>query len=497
MKKIFTVALLLIILGTVAQAQTNLDKQKNVQSFLDSRTQAGFIPYNFATTNNKLTTTCIDTLLYPHSKTTALELDTLYFGYVEGVSQAYYLTSNGFVHGIKAFVMLDTNTTAGDVPDLSMIIKVSDVDPLKRPLTTIDSTFVTVSDIGYQEQTFMFTNPVPVSTDFAVSIELDPAVPLRGAWYITNSSVNADGNDEQLAATLFAGIWYNFQAQFLPPYDIDNLVAPIFAQDITAGFTASLDSMCLNNLDTVIFTDTSTINMADTMINFNSVKSTVYQWDYDDGTGVYNHMDTSYLFSMPGQYDVQLLLTNYGYTGTCVDSMIHTITVYDTSVANFGFIPQGFGDFQFTDSSTAATNWSWTFQSGTPTTSSIQNPMSNFTTSGNYEVCLTVSDTNGCNVNTFCDSVTFVVGIENLDATDNISIYPIPAINYFNVIVPNNYFGGKISLTNVVGQELKSVAIENQEKVRVSTKDVAPGVYFVSLDYQGERIFTKKIVVDR
>lgn len=497
MKKIFTIALSLIILGTVVQGQNNLVKQKNVQSFLDSRTQEGIIPYNFVTPNQKQTTTCIDTLLYPQSKTTGLEVDTMYFGYVEGVAQAYYLTSNGFIHGARVFILLDTNTTSGDVADLIMLMKVSDVDALKRPTTLIDSSFVTVSDIGFQEQILMFDNPIPVSADFTVSIELDPATPMRGAWYVNNSSVNNDGNDEQLAATLYAGIWYNFQGQFTPPWDIDHLVAPIFAQDITAGFTASLDSMCLNNMDTVVFTDTSTINMADTMINFNSVNSTVYQWNYDDGSGVYNHMDTSYLFPLPGQYDVQLLLTNYGYTGTCVDSMIHTITVYDTSVANFGFTPQGFGDFQFTDSSTAATIWSWTFQGGTPATSSIQNPMSNFTVSGNYEVCLTVSDSNGCNMNTFCDSVTFVVGIESLDAMDDVAIYPIPANGYFNVSVPTAYFGGKISLTNVVGQELKSVAIENQEKVRVSTEDISSGVYFVSLDHQGERIFTKRIVVDR
>ena len=498
MKKIFTVTLSIIILGTLAHAQGNLTKQKNVQSFLNAKTQSNIIPYKYSSPNNKSSAvTCVDTLLYPQSKTTALEVDTMYFGYIEGVAEAYYLTSNGFVHGIRAFILLDTNATSGDVSDLNMLLKVSTVDPLKRPLATIDSNFVTVTDIGFQEQTLMFANPVPVSSDFVVSIELDPAIPLRGAWYVTNSSVNADGNDEQMAISLFAGIWYNFQAQFTPPWDMDHLVAPIFSQDITAGFTASLDSMCLNNLDTIVFADTSTINMADTMINFNSINSTVYQWNYDDGTGVYNHMDTSYMFTIPGQYDVQLLITNYGYTGTCVDSMIQTITVYDTSVANFGWAHMGSGSYQFTDSSTAATSWSWTFQGGTPAVSSIQNPTSVFTVTGNYEVCLTVSDSNGCNMNTFCDSVTFVVGIEDLDATDNIKIYPIPASNYFNVTVPINYFGGKISLTNLVGQELKSVAIENQEKVKVSTEDVASGVYFVSLDYNGERIFTKRIMIDK
>ena len=496
MKKIFTVVLTLIFLGTIANAQGNLTKQKNVQIFLNSKSQSNTLPYKYSLPNNKSSAVaCIDTLLYPQGKTTGLEVDTMYFGYVEGVAEAYYLTSNGLVYGVRAFILLDTNTTSGDVADLTMLMKVSNIDALKRPIAVIDSSFIVVSDIGFQEQTFMFTTPVPVTTDFTVSIELDPATPMRGAWYVTNSSVNADGNDEQLAATLYAGIWYNFQGQFTPPWDIDYLVAPIFSQDINAGFTASLDSMCLNNLDTVVFTDTSTVNMTDTMINFNSTNSTVYLWNYDDGTGTYNHIDTSYMFTMPGQYDVQLLITNYGYTGTCMDTMMSNITVYDTAIANFGWVDMGGGLFQFNDSSLNATTWFWDFGDGN--VDNVPNPSHTYATPGNYIVCLTVSDSNGCNVNTICDTISFTVGIDDYYASEYVKVYPIPANKYFNVAVPTNYFDGNVIVTDVVGQQLKSIRIDNQEKIKVSTEGIASGIYFVSIDYNGELVFTQRIVIDK
>ena len=308
-------------------AQVNgpkLNKNKKSIPYLYEKTQNG--------TNDSISgvaVQCIDTILYPQGKTTGLEVDTMYFGYMEGVSEAYYLTSPGFVHGIRAFVVLDTNATAGDVPSLNMVIRVSNVDAINRPTAPIASNTVVVNDIGFQEQTFLFAAPVPVSGDFAVSIELDSLIPGRGAWYVTNASLANDGLNEQLAGSLFAGVWYNFQAQFLPPWDIDHLVAPIFEQTLNSTYTTVTDSICLG--DSVIFTNTSSI-VTDSMFNLFGTGSPLYQWDYNDGIGIYTHSDTAYTFSSGGTYNTQLLITNYGYTGNCVDSAQRTIEVFDANV---------------------------------------------------------------------------------------------------------------------------------------------------------------------
>lgn len=52
---------------------------------------------------------------------------------------------------------------------------------------------------------------------------------------------------------------------------------------------------------------------------------------------------------------------------------------------------------QFTDlsSGTTPTSWSWIFQGGTPSTSTVQNPVVTYTTPGFYTVSLTVDDGNG------------------------------------------------------------------------------------------------------
>ena len=94
-------------------------------------------------------------------------------------------------------------------------------------------------------------------------------------------------------------------------------------------------------------------------------------------------------------------------------------------------------------------------------------------------------------------TVSFVLDVDDFDAADYVKIYPIPATKYFNITVPNNYYGGEIVVTDVVGQELKSVEVEHQDKVKVSTEEMESGIYFVSIDFKGERVFTKRIVVNK
>lgn len=69
------------------------------------------------------------------------------------------------------------------------------------------------------------------------------------------------------------------------------------------------------------------------------------------------------------------------------------------------------GTVQFTDLSTSATSWSWTFEGGTPNFSLDQNPSVVYTTPGIYDVTLTVSDG---------------VGYSTLTRQDYISVLEIP-----------------------------------------------------------------------
>ena len=79
----------------------------------------------------------------------------------------------------------------------------------------------------------------------------------------------------------------------------------------------------------------------------------------------------------------------------------------------------------FTDNSTSATSWAWTF--GDAATSSSASPSHTYiATNGIYLVCLTVTAANNC-TDTYCDSVgTGSMAISTL-ASAGIEVYPNPA----------------------------------------------------------------------
>ena len=79
-------------------------------------------------------------------------------------------------------------------------------------------------------------------------------------------------------------------------------------------------------------------------------------------------------------------------------------------VANFGASQQngcpGMG-VQFSDfSSGQPTSWSWTFQGGTPATSTVQNPLVVYNTAGTYSVSLTATNGNGTDSKTYTSFIT-------------------------------------------------------------------------------------------
>ena len=76
------------------------------------------------------------------------------------------------------------------------------------------------------------------------------------------------------------------------------------------------------------------------------------------------------------------------------------------------------------------------------------------------------------------------------------SIYPIPANKFFYVNVPNKYYGGEIVITDVVGKTSYKTPILTEQKTKVTTSNLSAGIYFVSIDFNGERVFSQRIVVD-
>lgn len=123
-------------------------------------------------------------------------------------------------------------------------------------------------------------------------------------------------------------------------------------------------------------------------------------WNFGDG-GTANTQNPTHTYTTFGTYDVQLTATSaFG----CVDSITQSITLHDNPIAGFEVPPVCQEEpVQLQDTSTIGEGsivaWSWTFAGGG--TSTDQNPIHAFLTSGNVNVTLTVTSDFGCTGTTF------------------------------------------------------------------------------------------------
>ena len=162
-------------------------------------------------------------------------------------------------------------------------------------------------------------------------------------------------------------------------------VALIAHAQPAANFTANITSGCAPLV--VNFTDQSTGSITD--------------WKWDLGNGVISAIkNPSTTYFNPGLYTVKLVVV----AANGKDSLVRTNYIniisppqiaFSTSTGTVGCFPLR---VQFVDNSTPSvgtlTAWDWDFGDGT--TSTQQNPFKVYTTAGNYNVTLKVTNSSGC-----------------------------------------------------------------------------------------------------
>jgi len=159
------------------------------------------------------------------------------------------------------------------------------------------------------------------------------------------------------------------------------------SQPPVANFEA--DNTSIEEGDAVQFTDLST----------NSPTS--YLWTFEGGTpATSTEQNPSVIYANEGVYDVTLYVENADGNDTEVKvDYIQVSVPIIAPVAEFTsdqtviFVGQS---IQFTDqSSNNPTDWTWTFEGGTPATSNAQNPTVMYNTAGTYDVTLLVENSAG------------------------------------------------------------------------------------------------------
>jgi PKD repeat protein len=143
------------------------------------------------------------------------------------------------------------------------------------------------------------------------------------------------------------------------------------------------------------------LNSNTVALNNQSTNAQFYSWSFGDGTSS-NDRSPFHTYAEPGLYTICLAATgDCGSDNSCQQVVIDDLNPTGGSVPNADFsadVLEGCGPLtvQFTDLSTNnPSTWNWTFEGGTPATSSMQNPLVTFEDAGEFTVLLTAGNIDG------------------------------------------------------------------------------------------------------
>ena len=142
---------------------------------------------------------------------------------------------------------------------------------------------------------------------------------------------------------------------------------------------------------------TFSVNGGDVAFTNASVNADSYSWDFGNGDESTDE-NPNYTFTTSGSYDVVLSATNE--CGTVMSTQ--TVDISLAPVAEFSTTSSTTGCAEFSvdfmdESTFNPTTWVWTFEGGSPLTSTQQNPTVSYSVPGEFEVLLTVSNAQGAN----------------------------------------------------------------------------------------------------
>ena len=202
------------------------------------------------------------------------------------------------------------------------------------------------------------------------------------------------------------------------------------------------------------------------------------------------------IYDTPGTYNVALYVENVA--GSSTKLIEDYITVGVPPIADFVASTTNLfaGEtVDFTDLSSSAETWEWTFEGGTPATSTEQNPMDIlYETSGIYDVTLVVTNMFGTDTLTMEDYIDVLpVGIGEQES-NVMQIYPNPSKGLFNL---NNTSGGtmQLTITSLLGQRVLETEISSGLKT-IDISGYGDGIYFIHVwNEKGDVSSTQRIVV--
>lgn len=208
-------------------------------------------------------------------------------------------------------------------------------------------------------------------------------------------------------------------------------------------------------------------------------------WNFGNGT-TSNDINPNPVFNQDGTYNITQIVSN----NFCSDTFSRSVNIITCPEADFDFTANGL-NVQFTNTSINSFLIFWNIN-GVDYASN--NPLVQFPSAGNYQVNLTVVNSNGCSDDiTRFISVTenepIINSIEN-DITALIRIYPVPTKDVVMLEASNLLKITDIEMYDLQG---KIVLKSDVNKPIIDVTGLSKGVYFVKFMVDGIA-FHKKII---
>ena len=147
---------------------------------------------------------------------------------------------------------------------------------------------------------------------------------------------------------------------------------------------------------------------------------------------------------------------------------------------------------QFIDlSSYEPTDWLWEFGDGF--TSAERQPNHSYQESGIYNVCLTVSNTNGTDKT--CRDVlvdTTLTVTADQGAMSNILFYPSPSSGEVNLRLPLNLYPCDLVMTTAEGQTIRTIPNIKGPEFTFQFGHLPPGIYMISIIHDDQVIWSDR-----
>lgn len=237
-----------------------------------------------------------------------------------------------------------------------------------------------------------------------------------------------------------------------------------------AGFYSAFPSAC--GTDTIILT--STAQNQDTL-----------WWDLDGGT-LCNSVGNNYYVTFPsaGNYNItQYVSGTYGSDSLLMSSYI---TIYENNIAAFtpssDSVPLTFATVGFTNNSTGADIFDWSFGDGNFSTQ--QDPFHTYSSVGNYEVKLVVVSAH-CPADSSTEIIhVYIAGFIDDTEGNAIAIYPNPASDF--VFLQNNEAETlDWQLFDASGRLIREGLLPKGE-LKIDISDLAKGWYSIQISSESE-----------